>query len=164
MRQFIDVYFTTATILNWYPLLEKDEFKDIIVNAMRFAVEKKRAKIFAFVIMNNHFHVVWQILEPFELKSTLQNLLKFTAQQIRANLLENGDFTTLELFRVDRGDRLYQIWERNPLSIPIWYSNVLSQKINYIHRNLLAKGQDDVSYKYSSASFYVTGIKNWDFL
>ena len=44
-------YFTTATILNWYPLLEKDLF--IGGQCIDFAVKNKRANIFAFVIIND---------------------------------------------------------------------------------------------------------------
>ena len=164
MKRYIDTYFTTATILNWIPLLERNDFKDIVIDSLRFAVMNKRALVYAFVIMNNHFHVVWQILTPFTLCDVRQNMLKYTAQQLRSMLLENPDYYPLEKFRVDRGDRTYQIWERNPLSIEIYSDKVLKQKINYIHNNLVKKGLDDVSYKYSSASYYATGIKNWDFL
>ncbi len=41
---------------------------------------------------------------------------------------------------------------------------VLQQKLDYIHSNLARKGMNDIDYKYSSASFYTTGICNWDFL
>lgn len=164
MKRYIDTYFTTATILNWIPLLERNDFKDIVIDSLRFAVMNKRALVYAFVIMNNHFHVVWQVLTPFTLYDVRQNMLKYTAQQIRSLLSENPDYYPLEKFRVDRGDRTYQIWERNPLSIEIYSDKVLKQKINYIHNNLAKKGLDDVSYKYSSASYYATGIKNWDFL
>lgn len=40
------------------------------------------------------------------------------------------------------------------------------QKINYIHDNPVKAGLCKLpeEYKYSSASFYETGIKNWNFL
>ena len=164
MKQYSDLYFTTATILHWNHLLSEDKFKDIIIDAFRFCVDQKRADIWAFVIMSNHFHLVWQILEPNELKHVRQSLLKFTSQKIIAKLLDDGQIQKLEEFRVRRGDRNYQIWKRDPLSVEILYDKVLNQKINYIHNNLLKKGFNDLEYKYSSASYYETGIRNWDFL
>ena len=52
--------FFTATILEWKPLLNNDEYKDIIIGALAFAVKNKRINLFAFVIMNTHFHAIWQ--------------------------------------------------------------------------------------------------------
>ena len=174
--RLLDTYFTTATILNWYPLLENDVFKDIIIESLSFAVKSNRANIFAFIVMSNHFHVVWQILPPFELNKVRQNLLKFTAQQFKFLLINNTlnkediyitetkTSDILDIFRVDKTDRKHQFWKRNPLSVEILSEKVLRQKINYIHNNLSRKNLNDVSYKYSSAYYYETGVKNWDFL
>lgn len=52
--------FYTATILEWKKLLMPDQYKDIIVNSLRFAVEEKRAKVYGFVIMPNHLHLLWK--------------------------------------------------------------------------------------------------------
>jgi REP element-mobilizing transposase RayT len=164
MKQFADLYFTTATILNWYPLLARESFKEIIIDAFRFCVTNKRATIWAFVIMDNHIHLVWQILPPHILHHVRQNMLKFTSQTIRNKLVDEKEDEVLNYFLVNKMDRKFQIWKKRPLSIEILTPKVLDQKINYIHNNLGKKGKDDVSYKYSSASYYATGIRNWDFL
>ena len=164
MRQFDDLYFTTATILNWHKLLVEDIFKDTIIDSFRYCVQNKRANIWAFVIMENHIHLVWHILPPHELINVRQGMLKYTSQKMIALLIDSGNLETLDHFRVNRKDRTFQIWERNPLSVGIYSEKVLKQKIDYIHNNLLKKGKEDVYYKYSSASYYATGIKNWDFL
>jgi len=164
MKKYIDLYFTTATVLNWYPLLADPSNKEIIIDAFRFCVLNKRARIWAFVIMDTHIHLVWQILSPYNLSSVRQNMLKYISQKIKNSLVSNGDDDTLKHFVVNKSDRYIQIWKRNPLSIEIISEHVLQQKLNYIHTNLARKGMDDVTYKYSSASFYVTGVCNWDFL
>ena len=53
--------FFTATNLEWKTLLSPDEHKDIIVRSLRFLVENNRVIIYAFVIMPNHSHTVWQV-------------------------------------------------------------------------------------------------------
>ena len=148
---------------------------DIIIDSFRYTVNNKRAIIYAFVIMSNHFHVVWQILHPYELQHVRQNLLKFTAQQFKFKLIDLGNSklqdtnviensNLLKIFRADKADRLYQFWKRNPLSIEILSEKVLFQKINYIHKNPVKGENDELSREYSSASYFETGIKNWDFL
>ena len=63
-----DPQFFTATILDRKPLLKEDKYKDIIVNSLKFLVETKRVKVFPFVIMPNHFHLIWQIQPGHELE------------------------------------------------------------------------------------------------
>ena len=164
MKKYIDLYFTTATILNWYPLLAKDEHKNIVIEAFRFCVQGKRAKIWAFVIMDTHIHLIWQILAPHQLSEVRRDMLKFISQTIKNSIVSKGDYCLLEDFKVNKSDRYIQIWKRRPLSIEIISEKTLQQKLNYIHSNLAKKGMDDCAYKYSSASFYATGICNWDFL
>jgi REP element-mobilizing transposase RayT len=159
-----DTYFTTATILHWQPLLKKDEFKDIITGAFRYCVEKEKAYILAFVIMETHFHLVWQIRDPFELAKVRQPMLKFISQRIIHSLVADNNFEELENFHVRHVDRNFQIWKKNPLSIELTSPQILKQKINYVHSNMDKKGGSDVEYKYSSASYFATGIRNWDFL
>ena len=164
MRKYIDLYFTTVTVQNWYPLLRDDVNKEILIDAFRFVVNKQRAQIWAFVIMDTHFHIVWQILAPNKLCEVQRDLLKFTAQMMRKRILDEGNESLLRRFITNASDRYVQIWKRRSLSIEIYYDNVLQQKVNYIHNNVRKKGGDDVLYKYSSAFYYATGIRNWDFL
>jgi REP element-mobilizing transposase RayT len=49
--------FYTATILEWKPLLKQDKYKDVIIESLRFLVNEKRIKLYAFVIMSNHIHL-----------------------------------------------------------------------------------------------------------
>ena len=51
-------YFFTATVLEWKHVLKFEKFKDVIIESFKFLVEKGKLRIFAFVIMPNHFHTV----------------------------------------------------------------------------------------------------------
>ena len=57
-----DIYFWTAIIHCWQHLLEKDEFKQIILNSLKYLSDRKMIEVFAFVIMPNHIHLIWRIL------------------------------------------------------------------------------------------------------
>ncbi len=108
--------FFTATILEWKHLLKEDEFKDIIIKSLQFLVKEKSVVIYAFVIMPNHIHLIWQIQDGFKRDKIQLRFLKFTAQQMKFKLLQT-DKLQLEHFRVNTSDREYQFWERNALSI-----------------------------------------------
>ena len=159
--------FFTATILSWRHLLKADKYKTIIIDSLRFLVSEKRVKVYGFVLMPNHIHLLWRIEPPFKREDVQRDFLKFTAQQIKKDL-KNNDLKTLELFKSTQVDRKYQIWERNPLSIYCYSLEVILQKLSYIHKNpiqekwQLALLPED--YYFSSAKFYLENDANFDFL
>ena len=58
-----DADFFTATILEWRHLLKPDKYKNIIIESLQYLVKERRIIINAFVIMDNHIHLIWQIIE-----------------------------------------------------------------------------------------------------
>ncbi len=157
--------FFTATILEWKHLLRFDSYKTIITDSMSFLVREKRVAIYAFVIMRNHIHLIWQMLGGHQRQNVQRDFLKFTAQRMKADMSMTRP-AELEKFRVNAKDREFQIWERNPLSIDLYTTRVFCQKLNYIHQNPVRKGICSLStdYRFSSARYYESGVKEWDFL
>ena len=86
--------------------------------------------------MPNHIHIVWKIDENHKLENVKRDFLKYTAQMIKFDLIENHP-QVLPHFEVNLRDREYQFWERNPLSIDLYSRKVVSQKLDYIHANPL---------------------------
>ncbi len=56
-------YFWTATINNWYKLLDYKKLKEVIVSSLQYLSDKKKLEVYAFVIMPNHVHFIWEMLE-----------------------------------------------------------------------------------------------------
>jgi putative transposase len=73
------IYFWTATINGWKHLMEKDTYKDIVLDALRYLSEAGKVDVFAFIIMPNHIHLIWRVNEPNGKESPQGSLLKFTA-------------------------------------------------------------------------------------
>jgi len=157
--------FFTATILEWKPLLTSENFKDIVIDSLRYMVQHGRVMIHAFVIMNNHIHLLWQIIHPHQREDVQRDMLKFTAQMMIKELRNNNPIL-LEDYYVGARDRKYQIWERNPLSVPVWTADVLKQKLQYIHNNPVRAGLCIYSeeYKYSTAGIYNSGTDDFSFV
>lgn len=157
--------FTTITCFDWKKVLKEDRFKDIITGSLSYLTNAERIKIYAFVIMDNHFHLIWQIAGDHKKEDVQRDFLKFTSQQI-IKILRNEKSALLEELFVDAIDRKHQVWQRNSLSIPIWTDAVMWQKIDYIHKNPVKAGLSDYpqDYHYSSALFYYNNEKRWDFL
>ena len=168
MPQLYPVYhpeFYTATILEWKHLLKPDKYKDIIIETLRFLVAGERIRLFGFVIMSNHLHLIWQPLNKYSPKEIQLSFMTHTAQQIKLDLEKNHP-QVLPHFKVKAKDRQYQFWERNALGIELYTHEVFIQKLDYLHYNPVKAGlcQYPEDYHYSSAKFYYTGIDDFGIL
>ena len=159
--------FITITNLNWLPILQNNYHKQIIIEGLSNRVTKKQVTIYGFVLMPNHMHLIWQLQDNIIKEHFQRDFLKFTARSILQFMRMHED-PLLESLKVSAPDRQYQVWERNSLSIDIYSEKILLQKLNYIHNNPVHPkwrlSDFPENYKYSSASFYETGISEFDWL
>ena len=145
--------FFTATILEWKPLLKPDKYKGIITDSLAFLVKDNRVKVYGFVLMMNHIHIIWQVKAGHKPTAVQHSFMKFTAQMIKMDLQKNHP-KVLEHFYVGAKDRAFQIWERNALGIEIKSDKIFNQKLDYLHQNPVKAGLCSFpeDYIYSSAS------------
>jgi putative transposase len=157
------VEFFTATNLNWLPLLENKFHKEILIEALKHRVDNKQLTIYAFVIMPNHFHIIWQVSDGVNRNDFQRDLMKFTSRSILNFMRMNND-TLVNKLKVDGADRNYQLWERNSLGIELFTEDAFIQKLNYLHNNpIQSKWNLSISpedYYYSSARFYEMNSKD----
>ncbi|MGG9971501.1 transposase [Ferruginibacter sp. SUN002] len=151
--------------MEWKPLLKENKYKDEIVKSLQFLVEQKRIRLYAFVIMSNHIHLIWQALPGHTPGKIQLSFMKYTSQQIKFDL-QKSNINLLNQFKVEAKDRKYQFWERNALSIELRKGKVFDQKIEYLHLNPVKAGLCNYpeEYYYSSAKFYLTGIDDFKML
>jgi len=144
--------FITVTCLNWIPVLETKEHKNIILESLDFLVKNGRVKVSGFVLMDTHFHLIWQVMGDHKREDVQRDFLRFTAQQILKNL-RNSNSQLLNKLYVESKDRKYQVWERNSLSVELYNSKAMIQKLEYIHSNPVQAGLCTLpeDYEYSSA-------------
>ncbi len=62
---------------------------DIIVSSLKFLVEEKRAKIYGFVIMPNHLHLLWKIALQWRLEDVQRDFMKYSGQMINFDLFKH---------------------------------------------------------------------------
>jgi putative transposase len=159
------IYFWTATIHKWLPLLDDDNNKKMIVDSLKYLSDKGLITVYAFVIMPNHIHLIWQQNELNGKETAKGSLLKHTAHLFLKQLKVNGK---ANLYEVNASNKKHEIWQRDSLGIEVYSKEVAKQKLDYIHFNpvsgkwMLAK--DDLSYHFSSSRFYENGIDEFGFL
>jgi putative transposase len=161
-----EIYFWTATINQWQRLLWPDDYKDVIISSLEYLTEQSKIDVFGFVIMPNHLHFIWKMLDVNGKETAQASFLKYTAHQFRNMLLAN-DKRNLVSYRVDAENKTHEFWQRDPLATPLYTRKVAYQKLDYIHYNPLAEHwklvTDPCDYRYSSARYYETGDRSFLF-
>ena len=159
------IYFFTATIHQWLPLLSSKENKELIINYLKELSARDLIKIYSFGIMPNYVHFLWQQLHKNGKETPQGSFLKYTAHEFLKALKQNG---TSKLYEVNAANKKHEIWQRDSLSIEISTRDFAKQKIDYIHFNPVSGkwnlAKDYLDYFYSSARFYETGVDEFGFL
>lgn len=161
------VYFFTSSIHNWLPLLKDESYKNIILSSLSFLQAKGLIKVYGFVIMPNHIHLIWELLELNGKESPHASFLKYTGHQFLKRLRKE-DLKMLEKFKVESVNKDHSFWQRDSLPIEVYSPKVIFQKLEYLHNNP-CRGKwmlsnSPVDYGYSSCQFYETGNDRFGFL
>ena len=152
------MYFTTSTIKNWIHLLARSELRDIIIESFKFLIDDKRIKLHGYVIMPNHIHTIYTVLNPHILSTIFRDFHKYTSQQI-LKLLRNEKSKELHVLKSERKDRAYQFWQNTHSPKQIESFPFFRQKLEYIHNNPCSQHwklcELPEQYPYSSAGDYL---------
>jgi len=102
-------------------------------------------------------------LQHYTLTQIQTSFTTYTAKAIKKKLLQQKP-DVLDTLKVNKYDRAYQIWKREPLSIELFTEKAFMQKLHYMHNNAVAAGLVSFAeeYKYSSAKFYLSGIDEFN--
>ncbi|MDD3603044.1 MAG: transposase [Sulfurovum sp.] len=150
-------HFVTCTILHWLPIFTRKESVEIVLNCLKFLQKQDALKLHAYVILENHLHMV---VQSNDLKKSMASFKKFTAVEL-LKLLHKENVTTLldqlAFYKKAHGkEKTYQVWEEGYQPKLMQNDLMLKSKIEYIHQNPVKRGYVDKPehWRYSSARDY----------
>jgi putative transposase len=150
-------HFLTVTVVNWIPLFSSPPLAQILLDSLSFLHQQDRLTLYAYVILENHLHL---IASATNLSKEIGDFKSFTARRI------------IDYLRAKRAERVlaqlafaklhhktnsqYQLWQEGTHPQQIQGIEMMRQKIDYIHYNLVKRGYVDepVHWRYSSARNY----------
>ncbi|MBT3200273.1 MAG: transposase [Phycisphaerales bacterium] len=122
--------------------------------------DNDRYQLHAWVVMPNHFHVLFELLAGWTLAKIVASWKKFTARKIRDSLRITNGQANREIG--DPGNANLPIGQQN--SSPVWHKEYwdrymrnerhYEQTVAYIHNNPVAAGlaPDPAAWRWSSAT------------
>jgi len=150
-------HFLTCTILNWLPIFTRKESVDIVIDSFKYLQKEENLKLYAYVILENHIHLV---ASSDDIAKSMRHLKSFTAKEI-LKLLQQENATTI-LYQLafykkaHKKTATYQVWQEGLQPKLMQTDAMMINKINYIHRNPVKRGYVDKAkhWRYSSARDY----------
>lgn len=150
-------YFITSTIVKWVPVFREKENIDILIDSLTFSQKNKCLKIYSYVIMPEHFHLVCQ---SDKLVDIIRSIMSYTAKRIIDYYKKQNNLDILNIFKSEKKKHKtlteYQVWQEGYKPKEIFDDNVFLQKCEYINFNPVKRGlvENITDYEYSSAKDY----------
>jgi putative transposase len=168
IRDQFATHFLTFTVCGWIDLFTRKVYRDIVLDALRYAQNQQQLILNAYVIMSNHIHLIARAND--KQKKTLSDIVrdfkKFTHNQmapvIESELESRGIWMRhqFEYYgRVNPNNKNWQIWSNDSHPEECFTKEFTDSKLNYTHENPIRAGivARPEYYLYSSASNYILG-------
>lgn len=156
-------YFVTFSVVRWIDALTRREYKDIIVDSLKYCIDNKGLELFAWVIMSNHVHLIIGTRDK-PMQSILRDIKRHASKKITEAIAENMGESRREWMlwfferegKANPNNEQYQFWQQGNHPIELWSNKVIDQKLDYLHNNPVTVGWVDEPehYLYSSARDY----------
>jgi REP element-mobilizing transposase RayT len=152
-------HFITCTVLHWIPVFTRPETVKIVLDSIRY-LQNEGLKVYAYVVLENHFHF---IVQSKQLDKDISRFKSYTARQLLLYFEKHNIKIILDQLnfykKAHKFDRSYQFWQEGVHPELISNVDILCQKIEYIHSNPVKRGYVDEAehWRYSSARVYAGG-------
>jgi len=105
-------HFLTCTVVGWLPIFTRTDTLDIVLDSWRFLQKEGRLKIYGYVVLENHLHL---IASAPDLGKEIGDFKSFTARRIIDYLVDRKVEVLLQQLRFWKNhhkvDREYQLWQ-----------------------------------------------------
>ena len=147
IRNKKEIHFVTFAVLEWVDVFTRKEYRDILIESLKFCQKEKGLLLHGWCIMSNHIHLIASAKNE-NLSDLLRDFKKFTSKQIIAaiekNMSESRREWMLKIF-LEQGsenirNKTYQFWRQDNQPQELYSPKFLFQKLNYIHNNPVVSG------------------------
>jgi len=151
------LYFITSSIVEFLSVFTSDPYFRIITNSFSYCRQNKNIKIFAYVILENHFHL---LISGVNLTNVIRSIKRHTAREIIKQAEKEKNLQLLNSFKYFKkrykNESNYQVWQEGAHPQYIFSLEMLEQKMDYIHYNPVSRGlvENPEDWLYSSARNY----------
>lgn len=157
-------YFVTFTTVYWLDIFTREEYKNILLNSIRYCQKEKGLLVGAWCIMTNHVHMAIGTKGQHNLQDIIRDLKSFTSRHIRKYMENNPQESRKEWMLTllkkagekNSANRDFQLWQHHNHPLELSGNHIVQQRIDYIHFNPVKDNfvEAPADWLYSSARDY----------
>jgi putative transposase len=157
------LYFVSFAVVYWLDVFIRNEYRDIILNSLKTCQAKKGLEIYGWCIMTSHVHMIIGTHGD-KMEDIMRDFKTFTSRSLKEAITNNPQESRKEwmLWMMEKAgkknsnNKNFQFWRQDNHPIEIFDSEMMKQKLNYIHNNPVEVGfvNKTEDYLYSSARDY----------
>jgi len=161
------IHFITFAVVEWVDVFTRNEYREIVLDSIRYCQAEKGLVLYSWCLMSNHVHMVVAAKNA-DISDILRDFKKFTSKQLLKAIVEHPRESRkdwmLEIFKkageANNRNSTYQFWQQDNHPKECYSKEFTDQKLEYIHNNPVEAGivYRAEDYLYSSArDYYGTG-------
>ena len=152
-------YFITMTIVGWIDLFSRERYCQAVVESLKFCIQNKGLRLFEYVIMPSHVHIICQHLEG-KLPDIIRDMKSFLAKEFLRLIDEPGEsrggwlkYMFGYYAKSTRQNKKYMVWQKTGHPVELSNKGIYDQKVEYLIMNPVVSGYviDGTTWKHSSA-------------
>jgi putative transposase len=74
-------HFVTFSVVGWVDVFSREQYKEIVVERLRYCIDHKALTLHAWIVMTNHLHLIISS-KTAKLEDLVRDIKKFTSKQI----------------------------------------------------------------------------------
>ena len=155
-------YYLTITTVEWVNLFTRIEYRDFLIENLKYCQKHKGLKIYGYVLMSNHLHLIVSARDS-NLSDIIRDYKTFTSKELIKKVntpKESRRNWMLRIFgyhgKQNKRNKAFQLWQQNNHPVEIQDEEMCHRILEYIHHNPIKAGLVNQAehYPYSSASCY----------
>ena len=75
------IYFITFSVVQWVDVFSRAIYKHILIDGLQYCIKNKGLRLFSYVIMTNHVHLIASANQTYNLSDILRDLKKYTSKK-----------------------------------------------------------------------------------
>jgi putative transposase len=165
IRDQSQLYFVTFTVIDWIDVFIRDEYRNVVINSIRYCQQNKGLEVYAYCMMTSHIDLIIGSSGRHPIEGIIRDLKSYTSRHIRKILEDTNQFHESRSWVLQRmyfagkynsSNKDFQFWQHHSHPIELSSNELIDQKLEYIHLNPVAAGFVDMqeAWIYSSARDY----------
>jgi putative transposase len=141
--QKFGVFFITTSVIQHQELFKTSQDFELIERNIEFYRARDKAKVYAFVIMPHHLHIIIDIPSAKSISDFMRDFKRQTSREFFKSINQETG----------------RLWQEKFDDLDLITYQVLLTKLNYIHMNPVRAGlvNEPEDWPYSSARYYLNG-------